>query len=82
MPRPAENGFKDFGLKLLVIEELMYRQKVLQPRFDIHEFAREYETREISVESDGYAVIPEAERYFHNLGISDELLSRVGVGLP
>ena len=77
MPRPAENRFKDFGLKLLVIEELMYRRKALEPRFDIHEFAREYEKREISVESDGYAVIPEAERYFRNLGISDELLARV-----
>lgn len=79
MPRPADNRFKDFGLKLLVIEELMYRQKVLEPRFDIHAFVREYEKREISVESDGYAVIPEAERYFRNLGIPDALLARVEV---
>lgn len=79
MPKPADNRFKDFGLKLLVIEELMYRQKALEPRFDIREFAREYEKREISVESDGYAVIPEAERYFRNLGISGDLLARVEV---
>lgn len=77
MPKPAENRFKDFGLKLLVIEELMYRQKVLTPQFDIHAFAEEYEKREISVEADGYDIIPEAERYFRNLAISDDDLARV-----
>ncbi len=75
--KPSENGFKDFGLKLLVIEELMYRQKVLKPQFDIHLFAKEYEKREISVEIDGYEIIPEVETYFKNLPISDELLAKV-----
>ncbi|CAM4199183.1 hypothetical protein BOTU111921_16535 [Bordetella tumbae] len=77
MPKAADNRFKDFGLKLLVIEELMYRQKVLEPCFDIHEFAQEYEKREISVEADGYAIIPEAERYFRNLAVPDNLLAQV-----
>lgn len=75
--KPSENRFKDFGLKLLVIEELMYRQKVLAPQFDIHLFAKEYEKREISVEIDGYEIIPEVETYFKNLPISDELLAKV-----
>ncbi|WBQ02186.1 DUF6892 domain-containing protein [Kribbella sp. CA-293567] len=77
LPAPRENRFKDFGLKLLVIEELMYRQRVLEPRFDVHEFAQEYDKREISVEQDGYAIIPEVQRYFRNLAIPDELLARV-----
>lgn len=64
-------------MKLLVIEELMYRQKVLKPQFDIHLFAKEYEKREISVEIDGYEIIPEVETYFKNLPISDELLAKV-----
>lgn len=77
IPKPSDNQFKDFGFKLLVIEELMYRQEVLKPRFDIHAFAAEYHKREISVEEDGYAVIPEAAQYFRNLAIPAELLARV-----
>ncbi|TCR03906.1 hypothetical protein [Neorhizobium sp. JUb45] len=75
--KPSENRFKDLGLKLLVIEQLMYQQKVLKPQFDIHLFAKEYEKREISVEIDGYEIIPEVETYFKNLAISDELLAKV-----
>ncbi|MGE4480360.1 DUF6892 domain-containing protein [Acidocella sp.] len=74
---PASNRFKDFGLKLLVIEELMYRQKRLRPVFDVDAFAKEYTKREISVEMDGYAVIPEVARYFRALPISDEALAHV-----
>jgi hypothetical protein len=75
--KPAENRFRDFGLKLLVIEELMYRQGVLAPKFDIRAFAAEYQKREINVERDGYAIIPEAKAYFANLPIADDLLARV-----
>lgn len=55
----------------------MYQQKVRTPQFDIHLFAKEYEKREISVEIDGYEIIPEVETYFKNLPISDELLAKV-----
>lgn len=74
---PKQNRFADLGLKLLVIEELMYRQQVLEPRFTVHEFAKEYDKREISVESEGYRVIPEVQRYYKHLPIDDELLARV-----
>lgn len=77
MPKAADNRFRDFGLKLIVIEELMYRQKILTPVFDIHEFAKEYDKREIDVETDGYAIIPEAKTYFQNMAIPDELLSQI-----
>lgn len=75
--KPAQNRFRDFGLKLLVIEELMYRQGVLLPKFDIHAFAAEYQKREINVDKDGYAIIPEAKAYFANLPTPDDLLARV-----
>lgn len=75
--KPSENQFADVGLKLLVIEELMYKQRVLTPVFDVHEFAREFDKREISVESDGYEVIPEVLQYFRNLPIPAELLAKV-----
>jgi len=75
--KPAQNRFRDLGLKLLVIEELMYRQGVLVPRFDIHAFAADYRKREIDVERDGYAIIPEAKAYFANLSIPDDLLVQV-----
>ncbi|HEX7642646.1 MAG TPA: hypothetical protein VF472_10620 [Burkholderiaceae bacterium] len=69
--------FKDLNFKLLVIQELMYAQKKLLPRFDVREFARLYTEREIMVESDGYAVIPEALAYFQALPIPDSLLEQV-----
>lgn len=74
---PANNQFADFGLKLLVIEELMYRQQVLTPRFDLAEFAQEYDKREINAEKDGYAIVPEVQRYFRNLAIPADLLAQV-----
>lgn len=69
--------FKDFHFKLLVIEELMYRQKVLKPIFNIHKFAEEYTKREISVEEDGYEPIAEALKYFKQLDISEDKLNLV-----
>lgn len=79
MPKASDNRFKDFGLKLMVIDELMYIQKRLLPIFDIRQFAEEWTKREISIEDDGYDVIPEAQTYFKNLAIPDELLAHVEV---
>lgn len=77
MPPETNNRFNDPGLKLMVIEALMYQQDRLQPRFDIYEFAKEYDAREISVEADGYEIIPEAQTYFRNLAIPDDLLAGI-----
>jgi len=62
---------------LLVIEELMYNQEVLKPKFDVRVFSKEYIKREIDVEDDGYAIIPEVKKYFKNLDIPKELLVKV-----
>ncbi|WP_271767948.1 DUF6892 domain-containing protein [Aquimarina algiphila] len=69
--------FKDFALKLWVIEELMYNQNLLTPKFDIAEFVKEHEKRQIDIESDGYNIIPEIKAYFQNLDIPQELLNQV-----
>lgn len=79
MPKASDNRFNDFGLKLMVIDELMYVQKRLLPLFDIRQFAEDWTKREISIEDDGYEIIPEVRTYFKNLAIPDELLAHVEV---
>ncbi|MEO1173729.1 MAG: hypothetical protein AAFX94_17020, partial [Myxococcota bacterium] len=69
--------FADEALKLMVIEELMYRRGTLRPKFDVNTFANEYEGRDISVRDDGDAVIPEAWDYLMALDIPQELLNTV-----
>ena len=69
--------FKDLHFKYLVIEELMYNQKNLKPRFDINRFAKEYYKREIDIEDEGYDIIPEVKKYFKNLDIPAKLLAKV-----
>ncbi|PHS31840.1 MAG: hypothetical protein COA95_04965 [Methylophaga sp.] len=69
--------FSDLHFKLWVINELMYKKKLLTPRFDLEKLAEEHTTREISREDDGYSVIPEVKKYFKNVGISEELLLKV-----
>ena len=76
-PKERVHQFKDLNFKLLVIFELMYAQKKLVPRFDIREFARQYTAREIMIEKEGYAVIPEALAYFEGLLIPATLLEQV-----
>lgn len=77
LAQTPDKTFRDIGLKLLVVEELMYRQSLLTPRFDIHAFAAEYSKRQISVEDDGYAPIPEVLAYFKALPIAPDLLAQV-----
>ncbi|TAA47607.1 DUF6892 domain-containing protein [Corallincola spongiicola] len=77
LPKRPKSDIKDFALKLAVIEQLMYRQNVLSPKFDIHAFAAEYDKRQIDITSDGYEIIPEAQKYFRNLTISPEQLAKV-----
>ena len=67
--------FKDFGLKLLVIEELMYNQKVLKPMFTLDAFAQEYTKKEINKQSD--SIITEVKKFYTNLEIPTQLLKKV-----
>jgi len=69
--------FADIGLKIAVIDELMYRQDLLKPRLLLDTFVKEYEGRRIDREADGYAVIPEILEYFERLDIPQHLLNEV-----
>ncbi|WP_288457058.1 hypothetical protein [uncultured Chryseobacterium sp.] len=69
--------FTNFNFKLAIIEELMYIKELIQPKFDIFEFADSYEEREIDVEKEGYEPIPEAIEYFKNLEIDRKLATEI-----
>lgn len=61
--------FTDLGFKLSIIEELMYNKELLQPKFDIYEFAKWYRNREIDIDEEGYGPIKEVVAYFKELPI-------------
>ncbi len=73
---PKINGekitFYDFIFKLAVIQELMYNQEVLKPKFDLYEFVEWYQEREIDIEKEGYEFIPEVVQYFKDLPIESK----------
>lgn len=68
--------FKDFGFKLLVINELMYNQNVL-PAFDLDKFVASYTERAIDVEEEGYDIIPEVAEYFKALEILTGMVKNI-----
>ena len=69
--------FSDFGFKLAIIQELMYHQDLLKPKFDLHEFIEWYDKRKIDIEKEGYELIPEVTQYFKDLQIPKELAPKI-----
>lgn len=69
--------FKDLNFKLAVIQVLMYEKELIEPAFDIFEFAKRHKTRTIDVDSEGYDIIPEALLYFEQLQIDERLAPEV-----
>ncbi|MCQ9122096.1 hypothetical protein BKG95_05930 [Rodentibacter pneumotropicus] len=71
--------FKDFGFKLLVINHLMYKKKILRPSFNIALFAEEYIDKETGygINFDWYRASEEAGEYLFNLDIPEYLLSDI-----
>jgi hypothetical protein len=69
--------FIDRNFRLLVLEKLMYVEKVIQPSFDIYDFSKTYNKREINLELEGYEIIPEALNYLLSIPIQQEWLGRV-----
>ncbi|MGV8883969.1 MAG: DUF6892 domain-containing protein [Microbacteriaceae bacterium] len=61
--------FTDFGVKLQIIEELMFKQNKLKPRFDLEDFTNWLPDRVVDLAAEGGAPIPEARVYFENLPI-------------
>lgn len=72
-----KTNFQDINLKLCVIQELMYTQKLIEPLFDIYKFVESYKERKINIDEEGYEIIPEALDYFKTLEIPTELLTQV-----
>lgn len=66
---------KDKGLKMAVINQLMFLENKLKPRFDYSIFAEEYKERCLDYEF--IPMEPEAESYFSNLDIPQFLLNEV-----
>ncbi|MFE9923715.1 DUF6892 domain-containing protein [Streptomyces sp. NPDC005774] len=74
--------FKDFSFKLVVIEQLMYIDEKLTPRFSLAGLLKEKglgdDPWEYAQEHDlAYKVVPEAREYFASLELRDELLAGV-----
>ena len=59
--------FQDIGFKLAVINQLMFEENKLHPKFDVHLFAEEYTRSCIDVEMRGASY--EAGEYLRNLDI-------------
>jgi len=69
--------FVDFNFKLAIIEELMYSKELLKPKFDVFEFAKIYDKREIDTDEEGYEPIPEVVAYFEKLEIDRKFAEQI-----
>ena len=65
--------FKSFNFKLAVVQELMYVQEVLKPKFDVYDFCENYTQRDIDPEEYYFEVIPEVKKWFQDLPIPASL---------
>ena len=69
--------FKNFNFKLAVVQELMYVQEVLKPKFDVYDFCENYTERDIDPEEYYFEVIPEVKKWFMDLPIPASLAALV-----
>lgn len=67
--------FDNINFKLAIVQALMYDLKLLEPSFDIYDFANQYKDEEIDTES--YTIIEPALNYFRNLPIPKKFASQV-----
>ncbi|WP_020413569.1 DUF6892 domain-containing protein [Microbulbifer variabilis] len=69
--------FTDENFRLLVLEKLMYFHKVIQPEFNVFEFAANHLGRTIDIEEEGYDPIHEVQDYFRRIEIKKEWLTDI-----
>ncbi|WP_143305546.1 DUF6892 domain-containing protein [Chitinophaga vietnamensis] len=69
--------FADFNFKLAVIQELMYNQELITPKFNLYDFVDNYQAREIDIEKEGYDFIPEVSAYFKSLEIDKKFADKI-----
>ena len=67
--------FDNLNFKLAIVQTLMYDSKLLEPSFDIYDFADRYSTEEIDTES--MEVIKPALEYFEALSIPKKYAEEV-----
>lgn len=67
--------FDNLNFKLAIVQTLMYDLKLLEPSFDIYDFAKQYKDEEIDTES--YTIIEPALNYFRNLPIPKRFAPQV-----
>ena len=69
--------FADFNFKLSVVQILMYEKGLIEPAFDVYEFAERYTVREIDIEEDGYEIIPEVKDWFEQLEVDQKFTGEI-----
>jgi len=77
VPKGEGVAFVDLHFKLMVLQELMYRRSVLTPKLDVYELAKRHRAREIQVDKEGYAVIPEVRAFFERYPVPADLLKGI-----
>ena|SRR6218665_2070807 len=71
--------FKDFNFKLAVIEQLMYREQLLLPVFDLKTFIGQEKWQKVDREKHPSKAVPGVKKYFKDLVIPAELLAQVEI---
>ncbi len=61
--------FADLNFKLAVTQVLMYDMGLVLPKFCLREFVKTHGARRISIDADGYNIIPEVLSWFQELVI-------------
>ena len=69
--------FKNLNFKLAVIQELMYVQEILKPKFDVYEFCKEYTRKEIIPDDYFDEMIPEVKKWFKDLPIPASMSDKI-----
>lgn len=79
LPAPAEPvlSFASFPFKLAVVQELMFEQAILEPRFDVNDFVQDLGRRSIDPMSFDGRTIRAAQRWFRDLPIPARLAESV-----
>nr|WP_141725442.1 hypothetical protein [Micromonospora pallida] len=69
--------FASFPFRLAIIQELMYEQELLEPRFDVHDFAQDQGAKSFDPHSFGDRMVPAVRSWFRRLPIPARLAESV-----
>jgi hypothetical protein len=69
--------FEDKGMRLLVVDHLMYSLGLINPKLNAHDFVKNFNGRDIDLDEEGYDPIPEIVDYIDQIQIRQEWLSQI-----